>query len=234
MRSLWDGKGARHSPGAGGRFRSPEDGRPGRTEGEAAGRSLSAVPFAARSDYKGLVGNGSESNRRQVAFVPRRQNRPLPTPVFRPGKSQPVLEPPFFRQVIDIVAAKADAMSTAFLSGPKPGVDYDAMAADAPKITAMLEYIDRSLFQATPAIFAMLIDDKPDRQGMGRLSITRAERDRLVRSLRISFGKKLDQHDQNLIVSSASVLRDYLAKKATNAPMSRCEHPQPQRLPDRW
>ncbi len=140
----------------------------------------------------------------------------------------------FSAKSFDIVAAKADAMSTAFLSGPKPGVDYDAMAADAPKITAMLEYIDRSLFQATPAIFAMLIDDKPDRQGMGRLSITRAERDRLVRSLRISFGKKLDQHDQNLIVSSASVLRDYLAKKATNAPMSRCEHPQPQRLPDRW
>jgi len=106
------------------------------------------------------------------------------------------------------------AMATAIMSGPKSGVDYGAMAADAPKLTAMIEYIDRSLLQATPLIFATLIDDKPDREGhMSRLIITMAQRDVLVRSLQISFGKKLDQDDQNLTVSSASVLRDYLAKK---------------------
>jgi len=60
----------------------------------------------------------------------------------------------------------------------------------------------------------MLIADKPDAQGhMSRLRITRAERDRLVRFLQIDFGKKLDARDQNYIVSSASVLRDYLTKK---------------------
>jgi hypothetical protein len=42
------------------------------------------------------------------------------------------------------------AMATAFLSGPKPGVDYSAMMAEAPKLTATLEYIDRALLQATP------------------------------------------------------------------------------------
>ena len=106
-------------------------------------------------------------------------------------------------------------ITTAFISGvPKPGVDYDALAADAPKITAEVEYIDRTLMQATPAIFATLIDMKPDRQGnVSHLVITRVERDKLVRSLQLSFGKKADQDDQNLIVSSASVLRDYLAKK---------------------
>ncbi len=105
-------------------------------------------------------------------------------------------------------------MATTLLSGPKPGVDYGALTAEAPKITAGLEYIDRSLLQATPLIFATLIDNKPDKQGhMSRLSITRAERDKLVRDLQLGFGKKLDQDNQNLIVSSASVLRDYLAKK---------------------
>jgi hypothetical protein len=105
-------------------------------------------------------------------------------------------------------------MATAFISGPKPGVDYDAMAADAPKLTAMIEYIDRSLFQATPLIFAMLIDQQPDKNGhLSRLVITKAERNDLVRRLQTSFGKKLDQKDQNYTVSSASVLRDYLAKK---------------------
>jgi hypothetical protein len=106
------------------------------------------------------------------------------------------------------------AMATAFLSGPKPGVDYGAMVAEAPKFTAMIEYIDRSLAETTPLIFTTLIDEKPDKNGrMSRLSITRAERDALVRSLEMSFGKKLDQTDQNYIVSSASVLRHYLSKK---------------------
>jgi hypothetical protein len=105
-------------------------------------------------------------------------------------------------------------MATAFVTGPKPGVDYGALAADAPKLTATLEHIDRSLFQATPLIFATLIADKPDSQGhMSRLRITRAERDKLARFLQIDFGDKMNATDQNYIVSSASVLRDYLIKK---------------------
>jgi len=105
-------------------------------------------------------------------------------------------------------------MATAFASGPKPGVDYGAMVAEAPKLTATIEYIDRSLFQVTPTLFAMLISDKPDSQGhISRLRITRTERDQLVRKLQILFGDKLNRKDQNYIVSSASVLRDYLIKK---------------------
>lgn len=66
------------------------------------------------------------------------------------------------------------AMASAFVQGPKPGVDYRAMAAEAPKLTAMIEYVDKSVFQATPLIFATLIADKSDSQGhMSRLRITR-------------------------------------------------------------
>jgi hypothetical protein len=105
-------------------------------------------------------------------------------------------------------------LATAFMAGPKPNVDYGAIAAEAPKLTATIEYIDRSLFRATPLIFAMLIADKPDSQGhMSRLRITRAERYSLLRSLQIDFDNKMDAHDQNYIVSSATVLRDYLSKK---------------------
>jgi hypothetical protein len=105
-------------------------------------------------------------------------------------------------------------ISTAFVSGPKPGVDYSAMVAEAPKLTAMGEFIDRSLAEITPLVFSTLIDEKPDKNGhMSRLSITRAERDALVRSLEMSFGKKLDLDNQNYIVSSASILRNLLSKK---------------------
>jgi hypothetical protein len=105
-------------------------------------------------------------------------------------------------------------IATALASGPKPGVDYGAMVAEAPKQTAMLEYVDRSLFRATPLIFAVLISNTPDSAGhMSRLRITRAERDGLVDSLQIYFGDKMDHRDQNYIVSSATVLKDYLSKK---------------------
>ncbi len=110
------------------------------------------------------------------------------------------------QKMIDLAAMLA--------SGPKPNVDYGAMVAEAPKLTAMVEYIDRSLFQITPLIFGMLIADEPDRQGhMSRLRITRAQRDGLVRSLQVNFGDKMDRQDQNYTVSSATVLRDYLTKK---------------------
>jgi hypothetical protein len=105
-------------------------------------------------------------------------------------------------------------MATAFVLGPKPDVDYGAIAAEAPKETATLEHIDRSLFKITPLIFATLISDKPDSQGhMSVLRITRAERDHLLQTLQIDFGDKMNGPDQNYIVSSAAVLRDYLSKK---------------------
>ena len=59
----------------------------------------------------------------------------------------------FYQQKIDAYN-KMIAMATAFVQGPKPGVDYGALAAEAPKLTAMIEYLDRSTFQATPLIFA--------------------------------------------------------------------------------
>jgi hypothetical protein len=48
---------------------------------------------------------------------------------------------------------------------------------------------------------------------MSRMTGTKAERAKLVRDLTTSFGKKMEAKDQNYIVSSATVLRDYLQKK---------------------
>ncbi len=102
----------------------------------------------------------------------------------------------------------------AFMNGPKPNVDYGKMAVEAPIITAHLESVDQALFEVTPAIFASLIDERPDAQNhMSHLTITKAERADLVKSLNTYFGKKLDSKQQNYTVSSASVLRFYLTKK---------------------
>jgi hypothetical protein len=131
----------------------------------------------------------------------------------KPFDALPTSIAAFYEQKIQVHRQFIE-MASAFVAGPKPDVDYGSMAADAPKLEATLEYIDRALFNATPLVFATLIADKPDKEGhMSRLRITRVERDKLVRSLQISFGDKMERKDQDYIVSSATVLRDYLSKK---------------------
>jgi hypothetical protein len=84
--------------------------------------------------------------------------------------------------------ARLIEISEAILAGPKPGVDYGKLASEAPKLTAELEFIDQSLFKATPLIFAALIRNTPDKNGhMSRLVITTSERDRLLQNLKSSL-----------------------------------------------
>jgi hypothetical protein len=134
------------------------------------------------------------------------------------------LDPPFEDLIGNIVAfygrkialhREMIDISTKTLSGPQPGVDYGALVAKAPQLTAEQEFIDKSLFQATPLIFATLIDVKhPDKEGhASHLNITRGERDALARSLNSGFGKKRDADAPGYIAGSASVLRDFLTNQ---------------------
>jgi hypothetical protein len=118
----------------------------------------------------------------------------------------------FNEKRIDLYNRMGEDCAT-ILAGPKPNIDYGAVAAGLPKITAELDYINHSLFQATPLIFATLIDPMPDANDhMSKLIITKAERKKLSADLNSFFGKKMDTDQQNWFVSSATVLRDYLLK----------------------
>lgn len=110
----------------------------------------------------------------------------------------------YYQRIIDI--------SSAFLAGPKRGVDYGKMLAEVPQIRAALEDIDRGLFDTwSPLIFMTLTDLKPDSQNRtSHLIITQAERTNLLDELDGRFGAKLDRKDQNYVVSAAKVLRDFL------------------------
>jgi len=82
-----------------------------------------------------------------------------------------------------------------------------------PKIRASLEFVDRAIVEATPLIFATLIDQRPDSKNhVSHLIITKAEKAKLLDDLTIRFGSKLDQKSQNFTVSAASVLKAYLLK----------------------
>jgi hypothetical protein len=119
----------------------------------------------------------------------------------------------FYERKTDLYK-RFSAGCAALMSAPKPGVDYDAMAAEAPKLTAEMEYIDTALFDAIPLVFGTLIDPVPDANNhMSKLIITNAQRNKLIADINSQFGAKLDLKDQGHIVGAAWVLRAYLGKE---------------------
>jgi len=118
----------------------------------------------------------------------------------------------FKKAEIDIFDRMVTGCST-MLSGPQEGVNYGELLSQMPKMRAELEYIEKTLFEATPLLFSALIDPRPDSQNhMSHLVITREERNRLIKKIDSYFGDKLDKESQNYTVSSASVLKAYLKK----------------------
>jgi hypothetical protein len=133
--------------------------------------------------------------------------------LLKPVEDLPSLIVQLYQQKLDQYRYMLDACS-ALIAGPKPGVDYGQLAAAMPKIAANIEYLDHTLFELCPLVFAALIDQRPDKEGhLSHLVISKAERDALVRELDLSFAKKMDQDNQNWSVSAASVLKNYLTKK---------------------
>jgi hypothetical protein len=117
------------------------------------------------------------------------------------------------KQKLDLYKQYGDGCAT-MLAGPKPGVDYGKITASLPTIRAQVEFIDKGIFKTAPAVFGSLIEMKGNSHGgADHLIITKAERDDLVHQIKLAFGDKLNQHDQNWIVSAASVLDFYLEKK---------------------
>lgn len=49
-------------------------------------------------------------------------------------------------------------IASAFIGGPKKGVDYSKLGAEMPQIRAQLDFIDQALFEVAPSVFATLID----------------------------------------------------------------------------
>jgi len=85
--------------------------------------------------------------------------------------------------------------------------------AGTTKLRADMDDLDESLLQMSVMVFGVLTRPAADTAGpMRRLVVTRKERDSLVHQISISF-KKRDARDENYIVSAATVLWEYLARK---------------------
>ena len=99
--------------------------------------------------------------------------------------------------------------SKTFLKGPEPGVNYGALAARAPELTAQIEDIDKSVFTMSKAIFFALVDE--GRNGadgkLHHLIMTRKERTEMVQLIDKIFGPHLEDKNASHIVSAAWVIK---------------------------
>jgi hypothetical protein len=177
--------------------------------------AIENIRAAAEQELKGATENQVFSN---AVYTSTRLQLELRAQVDRLKPMR--LNPPFEELIADLTAfyqhkialhQRMIEISSTFIGGEKPGVDYGKLAAEMPTIRAGLDYIDQSVFEATPLVFATLIDTKPDSKNhASHLIITKAERARLLNDLDADFGAKLDQKDRNYTVSAASVLKVYL------------------------
>jgi hypothetical protein len=123
----------------------------------------------------------------------------------------------FYERKIELYQRLID-ISNAFISGPKPGIDYDKLVAEQPQLTAQLDHIDNALLNAIPLIFGTLVDSKADSQNhCTHLLITRAERAQLLGEIDTDFGSKLDEKDKSFQVGAAVVLKAGLLKDFKSA-----------------
>lgn len=130
----------------------------------------------------------------------------------------------FYSQKIalyDDMSTVAKFMLAGLMGVHKPGVDYSPYVTKMPEINAKLEYIDKALFESTPLIFAVLIDQKPDSENhLSHLLITKVQRQELVDKINKSFGEKLDKGSPSNVINSAAIIRSYLLKfKCSDDPL---------------
>lgn len=119
----------------------------------------------------------------------------------------------FYEQKYSFNSEVIELSKQFLVDAPKPGIDYTKLAARMPEINASLEYIDKALFECTPLIFAVLIDERADSQGhANHLVISKAQQETLINRIKANFGDALTEKNQSYTVASASVLLTYFTK----------------------
>lgn len=117
-----------------------------------------------------------------------------------------------YQQQIELHQKLID-ISDKFMTGPKEGVDYQALAAKVPEIRAELDESRKALFDAAALVFMSLVDMKPDSQGhASHLLITKAEKADLQDQLEIMLKDAPEKGDQDFYISAAMILRGGLQK----------------------
>lgn len=114
-------------------------------------------------------------------------------------------------------------IAKAMLSGPDPGVNYGAMTARAPELTAQVEQIDKSMFQMSQPLFLALVDEgRVGADGnLHHLILNKKDRAGMVHTIDTAFGRSLDDRNATSIVNAGWAIKYGLTRpnyKAADEP----------------
>jgi hypothetical protein len=128
----------------------------------------------------------------------------------------------FHNQRMEVVQ-EMNQMSKAMLSGPAPGVNYGAMTARAPELTAQVEEIDKNMFtMSQPFFFALVDEGRVEADGnLHHLILNKKDRADMVHTIDTAFGRSLDDKNATRIVSAAWTIKYGLTRphyKAADEP----------------
>jgi len=107
------------------------------------------------------------------------------------------------------VYQKLTEMCAVFMPGSTPAVDFSTIEAEAPRLAAKIDDLDRMLFESSPLVCDALLSDPKGHSD--HLILTRKERDEMVATLNSSF-PAIDEKAPDYLTSSAKVLKIFLAK----------------------
>jgi hypothetical protein len=107
------------------------------------------------------------------------------------------------------IVQEMNGMAKAMLEGPQPGVNYGAMSARAPELTAYVEQIDKTMFDMAQAMFFGLVDDgRVSSDGnLHHLLLTKKERAAMIGLIDNIFGRSLEDKNASSIVSAARAIK---------------------------
>src|SRR3954471_11783586 len=110
------------------------------------------------------------------------------------------------------VYKKLTSMCAIFMGGSNLGVDYSAIKAEAPKLAASIDDLDKTLFESSPLVCAALVSDiGRSQRHSSALILTRKERDEMVAMLNSSF-PEIDEKNPGYLTSGAKVIKLFLTK----------------------
>jgi hypothetical protein len=104
-----------------------------------------------------------------------------------------------------LVVQEMSQMAKAMLSGPEPDVNYGAMTARAPELTAQVEQIDKTMFDMSKAMFFALVDEgRVEADGnLYHLILNKKDRANMVHTIDTAFGRSLGDKNATSIVNAA-------------------------------
>jgi len=112
-------------------------------------------------------------------------------------------------RIVRELTQMSKSIMTGTLNGPDPNVNYGAMTAHAPELTAQIEQIDKSMFTIAQPMFYALVDEKrlgPDGK-LYHLLLTKKERADMIHLIDNAFGAELENKNASHVVNAAWAIK---------------------------